>query len=128
MTPVFRAYQNSTSTPRYARNRAINNRVAPGDVRFGSKADSCSAATHVRFTPDSDPESGLPRKVMSALPPKADMCGATRDVRFGPKAGIQLAGTRKELSGIHTCLQPNYSGARALRNGMLEICITPVNG
>jgi hypothetical protein len=70
MTPVFRAYQNSTSTPRYARNRAINNRVAPGDVRFGSKADSCSAATHVRFTPDSDPESGLPRKVMSAYPRK----------------------------------------------------------
>src|SRR5262249_10920527 len=24
------------------------------DVRFGSKADSCSAATHVRFTPASD--------------------------------------------------------------------------
>src|SRR5262245_18921789 len=33
-----------------------------------------------RFTPNSDRESGLPAKVMSALPPKADMCGATRDV------------------------------------------------
>jgi hypothetical protein len=41
---------------------------------------------HVRFTPDSDRESGFPRKVMSALPPKADMCGATTDVRFGPIA------------------------------------------
>jgi hypothetical protein len=58
------------------------------DVRFGSKADMCSASTHVRFTPDSDRDSGLPQTVMSALPPKADMCGATRDVRFGPIADI----------------------------------------
>ena len=52
-----------------------------GDVRFGSKADMCGATSHVRFTPNSDRESGLAKKVMSALPPKADMCGATRDVR-----------------------------------------------
>jgi len=58
-------------------------------VRFGSKADICSAKRHVRFTPNSDSESGLPQTVMSALPPKADMCGATRDVRFGPKADIR---------------------------------------
>src|SRR5262245_51726930 len=58
------------------------------DVRYGSKADMCSAQAHVRFTPDSDRESGFPRKVMSALPPTADMCGATRDVRFGPKVDI----------------------------------------
>jgi len=32
----------------------------------------CTARAHVRFTPNSDRESGLPRKVMSALPPKAD--------------------------------------------------------
>src|SRR5262245_37426852 len=56
------------------------------DVRFGSKADICSAQAHVRFTPDSDQESGHRQPVMSALPPKADMCGATRDVRFGPIA------------------------------------------
>jgi hypothetical protein len=42
-------------------------------VRFGSKADMCAANRHVRFTPDSDRESGFPRKVMSALPPKADI-------------------------------------------------------
>jgi len=53
-------------------------------VRFGSKADMCSAKWHVRFTPNSDRESGLPQTVMSALPPKADMFAATRDVRFGP--------------------------------------------
>jgi hypothetical protein len=44
---------------------------------------------HVRFTPNRDRESGFPREVMSALPPKADMCGATRDVRFGPIADIE---------------------------------------
>jgi hypothetical protein len=50
------------------------------DVRFGSKADMCSAKGHVRFTPNSDRKSGLPQMVMSALPPKADMCAATTDV------------------------------------------------
>src|SRR5262249_1859600 len=44
--------------------------------------------SHVRFTPNSDRESGLPQTVMSALPPKADTCSATRDVCFGPKADI----------------------------------------
>ena len=48
----------------------------------------CSAKRHVRFTPNSDRESGHQQKVMSALPPKADMCGANTDVRYGPKADI----------------------------------------
>jgi hypothetical protein len=61
---------------------------ATTDVRFGSKADICAAISHVRFTPDNDRESGFPRKVISALPPKGDMCDATRDVRFGPIADI----------------------------------------
>src|SRR5262245_12211784 len=46
------------------------------NVRFGSKADICTAPAHVRFTPNSDRESGPPQTVMSALPPKADMCSA----------------------------------------------------
>src|SRR5262249_30622601 len=50
--------------------------------------DMCSANGDVRFTPESDHESGHQQEFMSALPPKADMCGATRDVRFGPKADI----------------------------------------
>ena len=41
---------------------------SPRDVRFGSEADMCSALAYVRFTPNSDRESGLPHKVMSALP------------------------------------------------------------
>src|SRR5262249_34981940 len=61
------------------------------DVRFGSKADICSAKRHVRFSPKSDRESRHPQKVMSALPPKADMCGATRDVRLGPKADTKFS-------------------------------------
>ena len=44
-----------------------------GYVRFGSKADICSAKAHVRFTPNTDRESDIPPKVMSALPPKADI-------------------------------------------------------
>src|SRR5262245_26803926 len=59
-------------------------------VRFGSKADICAATSHVRFTPNSDRESEIPQKAMSALPPKADMCGAIAYVCYGPKADIAL--------------------------------------
>jgi hypothetical protein len=59
---------------------------AAANVRFGSKADLCNAPTHVRFTLNSDRESGLPHTVMSALPLKADVCDANRQVCFGPKA------------------------------------------
>src|SRR5262245_50729162 len=61
------------------------------DFRFGSKADMCSAVGHVRFTPNSDRESGLPAKLMSALPPKADMCSAEAHVCFGPIADSCIA-------------------------------------
>jgi hypothetical protein len=73
MTPVFKAI------------------LGGGNVRFGSKADICSARADVRFTPNSDRKSGFPHKVMSALPPKADMCSAVPHVRFGPKADIAMA-------------------------------------
>src|SRR5262249_14844402 len=63
--------------------------VRPADVRFGSKADICGATSHVRFTPDSDRESGLPQTVMSALPPKADICSAATHVCFGPQADMR---------------------------------------
>jgi hypothetical protein len=60
------------------------------DVRFGSKADICAATSHVRFTPNSDRESGFPHKIVSALPPKADMCSALAHVCFGPIADIGM--------------------------------------
>jgi len=53
------------------------------------KADICSALDDVRFTNNSNRESGFPQTVMSALPPKADMCGANRNVRFGPKVDVE---------------------------------------
>jgi hypothetical protein len=59
--------------------------IGVSNVRFGSLADICSAKRHVRFTPNSDRESGFPHNVMSALPPKADMCGAKANVCYGPK-------------------------------------------
>src|SRR5262245_26023282 len=34
--------------------------VIRSNVRFGSKADICAATSHVRFTPNSDRESGHP--------------------------------------------------------------------
>jgi len=48
----------------------------------------CNATGHVRFTLNSDRESGHPQKVMSALPPEADVCSANRHVCFGPIADI----------------------------------------
>jgi hypothetical protein len=51
-------------------------------------ADICAATSHVRFTPNSDRESGHAAMVMSALLLKADMCGARGHVRFGPIADI----------------------------------------
>src|SRR5262245_7882014 len=47
--------------------------LTSGDVRFGSKADSCSAATHVRFTPNSDRESGH-RQPSCPLHPRKRTC------------------------------------------------------
>ena len=49
------------------------------NVRFGSKADMCSAQAHVRFTPIATAKADF-QPVMSALPTKADMCIANTDV------------------------------------------------
>src|SRR5262245_39686209 len=43
-------------------------------VCFGSKADISQYSRHVRFTPNSDRESGLPQTVMSALRPQKRTC------------------------------------------------------
>ena len=40
------------------------------NVRFGSKADICSATADVRFTLNSDRESGFLQRAMSAFPRK----------------------------------------------------------
>jgi hypothetical protein len=61
------------------------------DVCFESKADICAATSDVRFTPNSDRESEIPHKVISALPPKVDMCSALVHVCFGPEADMHGA-------------------------------------
>src|SRR5262245_16506539 len=80
------------------------------NVRFGSKADICAATSHVRFTPNSDRESEIPQKAMSALPPKADMCGAIAYVCYGPIADIANAVTLVPLTWQWS--QPSASRAR----------------
>jgi hypothetical protein len=49
--------------------------------------------------------------------PKADMCGALTHVCFGPITDIRFYPSQRA-----------YSGARALRSGMSEILISPLNG
>ena len=77
-----------------------------GYVRFGSKADMCSANLHVRFAPNSDRENGFPHKVMSTLPPKADMCGALAHVCFGPIADI-----KRRCVGTVAMTSPGFGAA-----------------
>jgi hypothetical protein len=63
----------------------------------------CAAKSDVRFTPNSDRKSGLPSKIMSALPPKADMCSALAYVGFGPIADITLF--KDLVGGDHEALR-----------------------
>jgi len=77
-----------------------------GHVRFGSKADMCSAKRHVRFSPNSDRESRHAALVMSALHLKADMCGALSHVCFGPKADISC----NHVVAAHVALATEQGG------------------
>src|SRR4029078_3029495 len=52
----------------------------------------CGAPPDVRFTPNSDRESGPPQTAMSALLSKADMCGAVPHVCFEQEAVIRRSG------------------------------------
>jgi hypothetical protein len=58
---------------------------------LGQKATFAVQKRHVRFTPNSDRESGFSQEAMSALPPTADMCSAQADVCLVPKADIPPA-------------------------------------
>jgi hypothetical protein len=42
---------------------------------LGQKRTYAAQQVMSALPPESDRESGFPRKIMSALPPKADMCG-----------------------------------------------------
>ena len=56
--------------------RARRQQKASGQCPLWVRSGHCSATADVRFTLNSDRESGFSQKAMSALPPKADMCGA----------------------------------------------------
>jgi hypothetical protein len=56
--------------------------VTPADVRFGSKADMCSASAHVRFAPNSDIDCVL------------------RRVRFAPQSDIVFELTDEAEFGV----------------------------
>src|SRR5262249_1129429 len=77
---------------------------------FGSKADMGAAKRHVCFTPKSDPESEIPEKAMSALPPIADMCSAIRHVCFGPIADSCTAAKRDRYSITSSACRFSVSG------------------
>jgi len=51
----------------------------------------CSAKGDVRFTRNSDRESEIPQKAMSALPPKADMCSALAMSAMGQKRAFRYS-------------------------------------
>src|SRR5262249_24812995 len=72
---------------------------------------------NVRFTPNSDRESGHRQTVMSALPPKADMCSATAHVCFGPKADI-LQPRSKRCYSISSSAVASSSGAMLRPNAV----------
>jgi hypothetical protein len=71
---------------------------------------------HVRFTPNSDRESGFPREVMSTLPLKTDMCGAFIYVCFGPIADIPFA-----VQNMMSALDPKADMCAAAR----DVCYGP---
>ena len=60
--------------------KPVNCRLAVLDVRFGSKADMCTAIGHVRFTPNSDIDCVL-RHVRFAPKPEMVICAQRWDVR-----------------------------------------------
>jgi hypothetical protein len=72
---------------------------ATTDVRYGSQADMGSAKWHVRFTPDSNRESGFQQKFMSASPLKADMCMALAHVSQEPEGDMCSARTDVRFTG-----------------------------
>src|SRR5262245_500697 len=72
----------------------------------------CGATADVRFTPESDRESGHPQTVMSALPPQADMCRAHDHDCYGPKADIGEQAPKLVFHG--PCCKPFNASAMAL--------------
>ena len=76
---------------------------------------------YVRFTPNSDRESGFEQKVRSALPPTADMCSALADVCFGPIADIS---DKPKIDGFHEHVEnttPDYDRSSCYHESGIKV-------
>jgi hypothetical protein len=102
VAPLFPRVAQSYANPSI-RAMAGPGRLVEPDVRFGSKADMCGATDDVRFTPESDCESEIPQKAMSALPP----CSAMSNVCFGPKADMILGTSTGGVLYVQTAATEN---------------------
>src|SRR5262245_23965788 len=91
--PAVRFHRVAASRPpggsRRGQSYANSGILRRGMMSALGQKQTCAAKRHVCFTPNSDRESEIPQKAMSALPPKADKCSAIANVRFGPKADIR---------------------------------------
>src|SRR4029453_6950762 len=76
-----------------------------GKCPLGSLADICSAKGHVRFTPNSDRESGFPANGHVRFTPK-NMCSARGHVCFGPIADIRTSDDFAALNFFKPNLEP----------------------
>ena len=72
----------------------------------GQKQTYASQKGVSALPPDSDPKSGYPQTVMSALHLKADVCGANRRFCFGPEADILPSSQRLSLKLLRRSKYP----------------------
>jgi hypothetical protein len=116
------------------------------DVRFGSKADICSAKGHVRFTPNSDIDCVLivlSRSVVPLLPnlnrlqaelPASNVQQSSKrldrvsDMPSGPQnydiadaiIELPLGGNLFAVRGLPTCITAKGCGASTLSTGLVR--------
>jgi hypothetical protein len=91
------------------------------DVWMTLNADISQRNCRVRFTPNSDRESGFPQTAMSALPPIADMCGATMDVRFGAIADIP------SIHSITSSARPSSAGGKVRPRALAVLALRSIS-
>ena len=68
------------------------------DVRFGSKADMCSASIHVRFTPNSDIDCAFRRGAQ--LPPSRSALAHHSAAKAWPRRAYSMQRSRRLRIGL----------------------------
>jgi hypothetical protein len=94
--------------------------ITKAHVRFGSKADICSAKRHVRFTP----KSGHVNKLMSALGQKRTFAVALAHVRYGPGREPHTAEKRQACSSPST--NRSCAGGAVRRDSSGRLPVRPI--